>query len=514
MAEKRPPTGGSRGVPTTPVQRPAGTAGGTTGGTTAGTTTRPPGTTTGANARVAGTTAGTTTRPPGATTGSTTRPPGTTTGANARLPGMTTGAPGAIRPPPERPSQPSPEVPVPKNSLDEVERALSALDGRHHDAMRVQRETQLAAAAKRAAVEAAADEEEAHEKRVGALRVVLGLVGVAALAGAGWYGSRWYRAQVAAEAALAPLAAPYLAAGWKTLPRPLWRPRKSTETMVGGGTCILALASTSPGNGKLVLERPSGTVTAETSIAFCTCGDERVVVHTEGGLPGGVQVLFQEAVAVGGSNALAFLVPRPKTLAGQTCPVDPLDAWLLAGKGVSPPTAAALAAPAKDALEASGWKLAASAPPDLPFAVVAGAAESCFVALSSDPGEALSLRDAGGERPLHPASGASLGLGWCTHVARPLTVWHAGTGTVVVYRLASARVGGTLGLREKAGALGLGDLPIWGAGGRARLGRKRAPPDERSAARGHHDAGRRAARPALARRLADARCGEGPGRPR
>src|SRR5580693_1476060 len=135
-----------------------------TKGTGPGTQTRPP-TTGGAG--------GGNTRPPGASgVGGNTRPPGASgVGGNTRPPTsgpVSTRAPvsgrGAwlkdtprpsLRPPPSRPDEQ--EVagpPPPKTTLDEVERALSTLDGRHHDAAKAQRETQLAIAARRAAAEA------------------------------------------------------------------------------------------------------------------------------------------------------------------------------------------------------------------------------------------------------------------------------------------------------------------------------------------------------------------------
>jgi len=288
-----------------------------------------------------------------------------------------------------------------------------------------------------------------------------GIVGIATLVGGGWYGNQRYQRKVLADAALAPLAAPYLAAGWKAFPRPIWRSRHRTEALLGANTCVIALASSSPGNGRMVIDRPSGPLTAEGSLAFCTCADERVVVTTESDPHGGVQLLFQEAIAVGGNGALPFISPRPHTFAGQACQVDPLDAWLAAGKGVSPPSAAGMAPAAQTALESSGWKLVASAPADLPFAVVPASADSCFIAQSTGAGEALALREAGGERPLRPPSGSANAIGWCTHTGRPLTVWRTGTGSLVVFKRAAAQVGGTLGLREKASAMALGDVPTW-----------------------------------------------------
>jgi hypothetical protein len=295
------------------------------------------------------------------------------------------------------------------------------------------------------------------------VKILLGLVGLPALAGGGWYGYMRYQRKVAADAALAPLAAPYLASGWKTFSRPIWKSRHKAEAMIGANTCVIAIASTSPGSGKFVVERGGGgNLEGETSLAYCTCNDEKVVVHTQGNAPGGVQILYQEAVAVGGSSALPMLSPPPKSLpATAACPVDPLDAWLAAGKRSVPPSSAGLAVATKEALESHGWALAASAPSEVPFAVVPGAKESCFLATSTQAGEALTLRDVGGERPLHSVAGSTLAIGWCTHSLRPVTVWRTGAGAIVVYKTDATKLGGTLGLRENASGYGLGDVPTW-----------------------------------------------------
>jgi hypothetical protein len=341
-----------------------------------------------------------------------------------------------------------------------VDRALSALDGRHHDAARAQRETQLSIAARRAAAEEAERNALAAEKRGRVLKVVFGVIGIVTLGGGGWYGNMRYQRKLAADAALGPLAAPFVAAGWKAFPRPIWKSRHRAEALLGANTCVVALATESPGDGKLVLERPSGSLTADKSVAYCTCADEQISVHTTA--VGGVQLLYQEAIRVGGNSALPFLSPKPASLpVSDTCAVDPLDAWLAAGKGVSPPSAEGVPAAMSAALDGAGWKLAASAPADLPFAVVPPAADTCFVAVSTTPGEALALRELGGERALHPAAGSTNAIGWCTHVAKPTTVWRTGTGSVVVYRAPFAPLGGTLGLRERAHGLALGEIPTW-----------------------------------------------------
>jgi len=353
------------------------------------------------------------------------------------------------------------------NSLEEVEQALSKLDGRHQNTVRVQRQTQEAIAAKRAAYEEEERRADSAERRGRILRVFLVVVLVAALGGGGIYGYLYYGRSTQAEAALARRTAPFLAAGWSALPagsltvraRSALRRRSQQEVSVGADTCILAVASAE--GGKVTVERSSGSFSAEGSAAWCTCGDEHAIVRSAD-QAGAVQVLTQGARIIGGNGALPFLVPRPATLpAIEACPMDPLDAWLAAGHGVSPMNDSEIAASVRDVLKDRGFSLVASAPSQVPFAVVPAVADSCFVATSSAAGEELSLRVALGQRPLHIAPGTSLGMGWCTQLPMAATVFRIGNGTVAVYRAAAAKVPGTFGLREVATRAGLGDVPTW-----------------------------------------------------
>jgi hypothetical protein len=327
--------------------------------------------------------------------------------------------------------------------------------------VRAQRETQLAIAARRVAFDEAERKADAAARRWAVGRVLLIVALIGGLAGGGWYANRRYRRVVAADAALATLASPYVAAGFQAQPRPIWQPRGRLEAMLDANTCVVALASTSPGTGKLLVVRPSGTLTATTSLAYCTCADEHVTVRTEGDA-GGVELLRQEARLVGGNGALAFLTPRPAALpVSDSCAVDPLDAWLAAGHGASPATEAGVPASVREALASSGFKLTASAPATAPFAVVPGAAETCFVATSTTPGEALSLRIIGGKKPLSTTAGNAVAIAWCSRTAAATTVLREGTGSVVVYRVGSASVAGTMGLRQVLALAGFGDVPIW-----------------------------------------------------
>ncbi len=350
----------------------------------------------------------------------------------------------------------SPEIP-PAEPLAEVERALSILHGRHPDAVRAERETHLALAAKKAEAETRAERARAEDRRRWIVRAVLGLaLTLAAVFGWGRYRERAARAK-AVEAALAPAMAPYLSRGF-TQVAPSRFAQEKVELDVADPTCFIALASRSPGDGAMRVERPSGSIEGTDSIAWCTCAAERSTVRLGDPLAGGVVVLRIGASEVGGDHGLFFLDPLAHVTAPpDECSHEALDAWIDKGAPVRPRDDA-LDPEMRAALARLGFAVAGSALPSLSFAVVPLASETCAVALSTSPDDLLSLRLPGGDRPISDLKGP---IGFCGNRARNLTVWRKGTGEVVIERAAANRVGGTLGLRELTERLGLSAVDAW-----------------------------------------------------
>jgi hypothetical protein len=357
---------------------------------------------------------------------------------------------------PSRASVPDdpPKAPEP---LAEVERALSILHGRHPDAVRAERETHVALTAKKAAAEEQAKRAGVEEKRRWIKRGVMGvLVTVAATVAWTQYSRRATRAK-AVEAALAPLLAPYLQRGF-TRVAPSRFADDRIELDVADPTCFVALASRSPGDGAMTVERPSGALDGADSIAWCSCGAERATARLDDAKSGGIAVLRAGAPELGGDHGLFFLEPRPKVIAApDECSHESLDAWIDKGAPVRADDGA-LDEETRGALARAGFAAAGSAIPSLPFAVVRGAEDTCAVALSTSPDDLLSLRLPGGERAIAEMKGP---LGFCLSRATNLTVWRKGAGEVVIERGAAGRIGGTHGLHELLPRLGLPEVDPW-----------------------------------------------------
>jgi hypothetical protein len=340
-----------------------------------------------------------------------------------------------------------------------VERALSILHGRHPDAARAERETQAALETKRAGAEALARRAREDEKRTRIL-FVSGGVGLATLVAVAWSAySRGTARGSSVEAAFAPAVAAYAALGFSRVEQSRFA-RETIEFSVDEESCLVALASRSPGDGSMRVERPSGTLEGEDSIAWCTCGAERATVRLRAvAAGGGLAVLRIAARGVGGGYGLYFSRPRANVVAPpQECTNESLDAWI--DKGLYPlgPDDGAVAEPTRDKLARSGFRGVASALPALPFAVAPGVADACTIAWSTGPEDVLSVRLSGGNRPIAGAKGL---VGICSDSARTATVWREGTGEVVVEQVSAARVGGIHGLREATLRLGLPPLTVW-----------------------------------------------------
>ena len=364
--------------------------------------------------------------------------------------------PAPPRPKPIRRAPAVPEVHA-GEPLAEVERALSILQGLHPEAVRADRETQAALSAKRAQTEALAERAGRRERWTKLARVGVCVGVLVAVLGSGNYYRQRIAEGSAVQAALAPVAAPYLALGFAPVSSSRFA-RDHLEVVADKPGCAIALAGDREG---LVVARASGALESEESIAWCSCGEgERVTVRLRAPRKGsGLLVLQRDARAVGGDYGLRFLVPQPRLLAPpDECSSESLDAWLTEGHAPVSAADEALGSDLRKRLARDGFRPVASASRALPFAAVAGESEACAVAVSTVVGDALSLRLPGGERSIASVKGA---VGFCARLPTNLTVWRDGGGEVVVERMAAARIGGTHGLHEAAARLGLGPLETW-----------------------------------------------------
>ncbi|HEY1954747.1 MAG TPA: hypothetical protein VGH28_04030 [Polyangiaceae bacterium] len=329
-----------------------------------------------------------------------------------------------------------------ERELEEVERALSVLGGRHPDAVRAQREAAEAAAKRRREHEVIAAAERKRAMRRRAL-VAIAIVAVGAAAFAG-YRAHQKRTAIAAE--VEPLVARYVARGFEALPRSSWAPENRVEVTTVPGDCYAFVAAR---GASMRIERPIGSAGAKGEALVCTCATENVVVTTDAAP---VRALHVAGASFGGSRALAyhFADSAPTVVAGDdACAEDSLAAYARDARyPKQEPDGAWLAAHAS--LASSSFTTLASAPPRLPYLFVPAAASTCFLVDGGD----LSLwtLDGGVQKPLvHQKT-----IAWC--VAKPATfIVERGSaaGTLSVVAASSPRIGGMIGLRELASRAGL-----------------------------------------------------------
>ena len=275
--------------------------------------------------------------------------------------------------------------------------------------------------------------------------VVLAIVGVATLGTA----AHRHNARIdAVDLALAPIYAPYAARGFELVLATGFMQRDHVEASVQDPTCFVAV---SPEGQLLTVDRGEISMKGGPTIAWCTCGAEKVRVSrdgTSGG--GGVALLRMDASKVGGNLALPFLEPRPATIAdAEECSTDQLDAWIVAHEAtMTVDRAAVLADPRAAKLSAYGMSLVAGSKAPALFAITESRATSCSIAFAGDKSSKLSLRLPGDKRPLVAPEGP---IAWCSSKATKVTVWREGGGAILVFEGPADRVGGTLGLREVTG---------------------------------------------------------------
>ena len=364
---------------------------------------------------------------------------------------------------PSAPKRPPPPRAGGSEGLDEVERALSVLQGRHPEHARLSRETEEAAARRRLELAAAARVDRARRLRA----FIVGLLVVGALAAVAWVvNGRRARAN-AIDALLAPVSAPFTAARFVPLDATSLARADVADVNLDAGTCVVAVAGASgaaPGTATLQLRRDGATTDATGSIGWCTCANEHATVTSTSGPAEGraVRLLTRDARTFGGATAFAFLpeASRPKQIVESPCADEHLDGWLATKKWTSTPLDAAwlTATPDRATLAHAGFTPVASGASALPFVVIDAAPETCTLVVSDGAADDLSLRIDGGQRVIEHAAGA---LGFCSAKAPLVTAWHEpGAGALAVVSAPAKRIGGALGLLELATRAHLGGAKL------------------------------------------------------
>jgi hypothetical protein len=333
-----------------------------------------------------------------------------------------------------------------ERDLQEVERALSVLGGRHPETVRAERQAAEAAEKRRREHEAAAA---ANRRR--AIRRQLVVVAVIGALGAGGVAAvRVATRRAAEDRRVAPLVARYVGLGFEALPRGAMAPENRAVVTTVAGDCYVLVAAR---GARMRIERPIGSQSAEGEALLCTCATEKITATTDGAP---VRALHVAGPALGGTRAVRYRFPKgaPKVLGGDdACADDTLAAFARnGGYGQQAKDGAWLAA--HPALAESGFKTVASAPSRLPFAFVPAAdASTCFVAAAgADDALTLWTLDGGVQKPLQQKRGP---VAWCAAKAAPFVVERTGSGAAVVVSAPSQRIGGLIGLREALGRAGL-----------------------------------------------------------
>lgn len=329
-----------------------------------------------------------------------------------------------------------------ERDLDEVERALSVLGGRHPNQVRAEREAHEATAKRAKEHEARLAED---RKRALVRNAIAGVI-VVVLAGVGVVVWRMSAARSAIDAKMTTESAPLVAAGFDALPRGSFAAEDRADVITVAGDCYAFVAAD---GAQMKIERPVGTAGAKGSAIVCTCASENVVV-TAGGAA--VRALHIAGSALGGSRAIAYRFDKPPTVVAgdEACADDALAAFARTPHKQDKDGAWLASHPA---FASSGFTTVSSAPEKLPFAFAEPVPSRCFVAAGDDM-TLWAITDQV-QKPLH-AKGA---MAWCAQKETTFAVEHSG-GSVTIASAPSKRIGGLIGLREIASRAGV-SLTTW-----------------------------------------------------
>lgn len=342
---------------------------------------------------------------------------------------------------------PKPPVP-PRSELDEVERAISVLGGRHPDHERTRRETLAAAEERRVSIERELLANLRRRRR----RVLVMAANVVALGVAGLVVWQLVTRARRIRDALARDEAAFLRQGFEESASNQLAAQRVLEADTPGSSCFVAIGTA----GNLVVSLGGSSISGGHSVGWCGCTPGHVTLQaaTSTDVPSGLALLRVDAKVIGGPLARAWLTARPEVWAdgGADCADAMLDAWMADHRCPKPVLVGAELDSLQGAAElrAIGFHVSSVVAPGMPFAVVDSAADDCELAVAS--GAELSLRTTGGARPIDRAHGAML---WCASLPEMLSVWATGgTGRALVLSAPASRLGGLLGAREGASDAG------------------------------------------------------------
>jgi hypothetical protein len=333
-----------------------------------------------------------------------------------------------------------------QTGLDEVERAISLLEGRHPEHERARREAREAALERGGVLERELGAKSRRRRR----RVLVICANAFALAAAAFVAWRLVGRARAIRTALASAEAPFAAHGFVELANNDLSAASSLAVETPAASCFIALAA----SGAVTVRAGPRTATADGSVGWCGCSAERAMVEgTAGG--DGLAVMSVGARSLGGAFARPWLgfAPRAWAPGGEECSESALDDWIADGRWPRAPLDESWldGVPARTHLKDAGFRVVAGVEPSRPFGVLETSPGGCFLAAAKGD-DVLSLRAVGGVRRIAGARGA---LAWCKEASETITVWRDGSSAVVILSAPASRVGGILGVRESAEIAGI-----------------------------------------------------------
>jgi hypothetical protein len=340
--------------------------------------------------------------------------------------------------------------------LDEVDRAISVLGGRHPEHAKTKRELREAGERRRVALG-----RELAEKAAMRARRARRIAGVgASLLIATVLGWRFAARAEAVRSALDRTEARWTELGFTAIANNELTGRAKLEADLPGASCFVALTSRDE---MVRVSTAMSTFDGTKSVAWCACGASSATVDVGEAGPVGLAILRVDARELGGRLARAWtpFTPGAWGAGGESCENAALDGWIADHRWpmASVDTSWMEASPARPVLRRAGFRVVSGIDAAQPFGVVDAKASDCMLAIARDDVE-LSLRAAGA---VWRIQGARKLMAWCTSTDVSASVWRPGASPVVVVAAPAARIGGLLGLQEcaEAGGLHLAAQATW-----------------------------------------------------
>jgi hypothetical protein len=353
---------------------------------------------------------------------------------------------------PDSHRRPKPRLPDPPpkkegGELDEIDRAISVLGGRHPEHQRTQRELREAGERRRVALSRELAEKAALRARR-ARRLAATGVALLVLMTLAWKFAARTRSL---RDALDQTEARWTALGFTPVANNELSGTSTLEADLPGASCFVALTT----RDETLRVSAAGSAEGARSVAWCTCAASHATVEVSQSGPVGLAILRVDAGELGGRLARPWapFTPGAWGEGGEQCEEAALDGWIAEHRwpAASIDTSWMDGSPARPPLRRAGFRAVSGVEASRPFGVVEANAGDCILAIARDD-VALSLRAPGAVWRIQRARKV---MAWCTSSAATTSVWRDGASPVLVAAVPANRIGGLLGVQEAAESGGL-----------------------------------------------------------